>query len=76
MQAETTPYEFSVEGNDLILKLKDGALFPYIPNDAYVTDSKFHVISLDNNAMELVWYTATGNGGGSIAWQYIFKRVK
>ena len=71
VQAQTTPYEFSVEGNDLILKLQDGALFPYIPNNDYVKDSKFHVISIDNNAMELVWYTATGNGGGPIAWQFI-----
>ena len=71
VQAQTTPYEFTVEGNDLILKLQDGALFPYIPNNDYVKDSKFHVISLDNNAMELVWYTATGNGGGPIAWQFI-----
>lgn len=71
VQAETSPFEFTVEGNDLILKLQDGALFPYIPNNDYVKDSKFHVISLDNNAMELVWYTPTGNNGGPIAWQFI-----
>lgn len=71
VQAQTTPYEFTVEGNDLILKLQDGALFPYIPNNDYVRDSKFHVINIDNNAMELVWYTATGNGGGPIAWQFL-----
>ena len=71
VNAETSPYEFAVEGNDLILKLKDGALFPYIPNNDYLKSSKFYVVSLDNNATTLVWYTATGNGGGPIAWQFI-----
>ena len=71
VSAETSPYEFAVDGNDLLLKLKDGALFPYIPNNDYLNDSKFYVISLDNNAATLVWYTPTGNGGGSIAWQFL-----
>ncbi|MBR4809166.1 MAG: hypothetical protein IK031_02680 [Bacteroidales bacterium] len=68
---ETTPYSFGVEGSDLVLKLQNGALFPYIPNNDYVNDSKFYVISLDNSSMTLVWYTATGNNGGPIAWQFI-----
>ena len=70
-EAQTVPYEFAVDGNDLILKLQDGARFPYIPNDDFITDTKFHVASLDNNSITLVWYTPTGNGGGSIAWQFI-----
>ncbi len=42
----------------------------YVPNDEYLTGSKLElrVLSLEDNAMELVWYTATGNGGGEIAW--------
>ena len=58
-------YEFAVAGNDILLKLDNGALFPYIPNDDFVSETQFRLISLDNNAMTLV----TWNGG--IAWQFI-----
>ena len=68
---QTSQYQFGVEGSDIVLKLDNGALFPYIPNNDYVNDSKFYLISLDNSSMTLVWYTATGNGGGPIAWQFI-----
>ena len=71
VEAQTTSYKFEVEGDALVLKLEDGALFPYIPNNDYVTNSSFYVESIDNNALTLVWYTPTGNGGGSIAWQFI-----
>ena len=71
VSAQTTTYAFTVEGDDLFLTLPAGTLFPYLPNEDYLKDSRFHLISLDNNAMTLVWYTATGNGGGPIAWQFI-----
>ena len=71
VSAQTATYAFSVEGDDLFLTLPAGTLFPYLPNEDYLKDSKFYLISLDNNAMTLVWYTATGNGGGPIAWQFI-----
>ena len=68
--AEST-YSFSVEGDAIYLELPAGSLFPYIPNNEFVKDSKFRVVSIDNNAMTLVWYTATGNNGSAIAWQFI-----
>ena len=71
VSAQTTTYAFAVEGDDLFLTLPAGTLFPYLPNEDYLKDSKFYLISLDNNAMTLVWYTPTGNGGGPIAWQFI-----
>ena len=71
VSAQTTTYSFAVDGDDLFLTLPAGTLFPYLPNEDYLKDSKFHLISLDNNAMTLVWYTPTGNGGGPIAWQFI-----
>ena len=71
VSAQTTTYEFGVEGNDLMLRFPEGTLFPYIPNNDFVKDVSFHVINLDANAMTLVWYTPTGNGGGPIAWQFI-----
>lgn len=67
----SSTYEFAVDGNDLKLALPAGTPFPYIPNDDYMADSRFYLQSLTNKEMVLVWYTPTGNGGGSIAWQYI-----
>lgn len=71
VEAQTTPYEFEVEGDAVMLKLQPGARFPYIPNNEYLTSSRFTVVSIENSAMTLVWYTPTGNGGGPIAWQFI-----
>ena len=71
VQKQTTPYKFDVEGEALVLKLENGALFPYIPNNDYVKDSKFYVMAISGSSITLVWYTATGNGGGPIAWQFI-----
>ncbi len=67
----TAEYQFAVDGDALMLSLPDGTPFPYIPNNDYMSDSRFHLISLTNSEMVLVWYTATGNGGGPIAWQFI-----
>ena len=64
-------YQFNVDGNDLKLTLPAGTPFPYIPNDDYLSDSSFYLQSLTNKEMVIVWYTPTGNGGGSIGWQFI-----
>lgn len=71
VEAQTTPYEFEVEGDAVLLKLQPGARFPYIPNNDYLTSSRFTVVSIEGNAMTLVWFTPTGNNGGPIAWQFI-----
>ena len=65
VSAATSAYQFAVEGNDLVLKLDAGSLFPYIPNNEFLTDTKFYVTSLDNNSATLVAWN------GSIAWQFI-----
>ena len=67
----TSTYEFTVDGNDLKLALPAGTPYPYIPNDDYMSDSRFFLQSLTNKEMVLIWYTPTGNGGGPIAWQFI-----
>ena len=64
-------YKFTVEGDALMLALPSAAPFAYIPNDDFVKDTRFHLMSLTNSEMVLVAYTATGNNGGSIAWQFI-----
>ena len=65
VEAASCKYQFAVAGNDVLLKLDNGALFPYIPNDDFISNTEFHLLSLDNNAMTLVMW----NGG--IAWQVI-----
>ena len=40
----------------------------YIPNDDYFDNASFTVRQLTETTLELVWFTPTGNGGGSIAW--------
>lgn len=67
----TADYEFSVEGEYVKLILPAGTPFPYIPNNDYMKDGSFYVQSLTSKELVLVWFTATGNGGGPIAWQFI-----
>jgi hypothetical protein len=71
VDAVESVYSFSVEGDALLLNLPAGTPFPYIPNNDFIKDTKFYVQSMNANAMTLVWYTPTGNGGGPIAWQFI-----
>ncbi len=71
VEAQTTTYSFAVDGNDLLLTFPEGTLFPYIPNNEFISNVTFNVISLDANAMDIVWYTPTGNNGGPIAWQFL-----
>lgn len=65
VEKQTATYAFSVEGDDVYLTLPAGTLFPYIPNDAFISDTRFRLVNLDNNAMTLVSWD------GGIAWQYI-----
>ena len=75
---EKTTWSFTLdEENDLdVIKLADGGLFSYIPNNAFEDEPWLYVKSCTADQLVLMTYTATGNNGGSIAWQYVFKRVK
>ena len=75
---EKTTWNFTLdEENDLdVIKLADGGLFTYIPNNAFEDEPWLYVKSCTADQLVLMTYTATGNNGGSIAWQYILKRVK
>ena len=75
---EKTTWSFTLdEENDLdVIKLADGGLFTYIPNNAFEDEPWLYVKSCSADQLVLMTYTATGNNGGSIAWQYILKRVK
>ena len=58
-----------------VIKLADGAMFSYIPNDDFMDDMTLYVRSYTKDQLVLMSYTPTGNDGGSIAWQFILKRV-
>ena len=75
---EKTTWSYTLdEENDLdVIKLADGGLFTYIPNNAFEDEPWLYVKSCTADQLVLMTYTATGNNGGSIAWQYVFKRVK
>ena len=68
---KTTEFSFKTEGEDVYLVLEPGTYFPYIPNDDFVKDTRLIVKELSAKQIVLVAYTATGNGGGPIAWQFI-----
>ena len=53
----------------------DGAMFSYIPTNDFMDDMTLYVRSYTKDQLILMSYTPTGNGGGSIAWQFILKRV-
>ena len=72
----TWDYTLDEEGDYQVIKLADGGLFSYIPNNDFENEPWLYVKSFTSDQLVLMTFTATGNGGGSIAWQYIFKRVK
>lgn len=72
----TVSYTLDEVGDYEVIKLADGGMFSYTPNDDFVNEPWLYVKSYTNDQLVLMSYTATGNGGGSIAWQYILKRVK
>lgn len=75
---EKTTWSFTLDeiGDFEVIKLADGGLFSYIPNNAFEDEPWLYVKSYSADQLVLMTYTATGNNGGSIAWQYVFKRVK
>ena len=75
-QQQTSKFKFEVEGENLYLALEPGALFPYIPNDDFVKDTRFLVKEFAAKSVTLVWFTPTGNNGGPIAWQFIITNVE
>jgi len=64
VDAQTTTYSFEVEGDDLYLVLPSGTLFMYIPNDGFVSDTRFKVENANAKTLELV------TDDGSIAWHF------
>ena len=75
---EKTTWDYTLDevGDYQVIKLADGGLFSYIPNNDFENEPWLYVKSFTNDQLVLMTFTPTGNGGGSIAWQYIFKRVK
>lgn len=72
----TVNYTLDEEGDYTVIKLADGGMFSYTPNNDFASQPWLYVKSFTNNQLVLMSYTATGNNGGAIAWQYILKRVK
>ena len=71
----TVDYTLDEDGDYEVIKLADGAMFSYIPNDDFMDDMTLYVRSYTKDQLVLMSYTPTGNDGGSIAWQFILKRV-
>lgn len=70
------PYEafettYTFDGEKIVLPA--GKIFGYVPNDAFLEDATFYVTELTETTLVGYTFTATGNGGGPIAWQYKFK---
>ncbi|MBP5559085.1 MAG: hypothetical protein J6X71_04890 [Bacteroidales bacterium] len=72
----TVSFEIDEIGDFQVIKLGDGAIFSYVPNNDFVDEPYLYVKECTANKLVLMSFTATGNNGGSIAWQYILKRVK
>lgn len=68
-QAQEGQYTFA---NDM-LTLPSGFTVGYIPYDDIYTTPTFHVIEVTEMSLKLVAFSETANGGGPIAWQYIFR---
>ena len=75
--AEKMTCSYSVEeaGEYPSIVLEAGTYFSYVPNDAFLDAPELYITSVWENQIEISAYTATGNGGGPIAWRYRLKRV-
>lgn len=69
-------YTLDEVGDYEVIKLADGGMFSYTPNNDFADEPWLYVKSYSKNQLILMSFTATGNGGGAIAWQYILKRVQ
>ena len=75
-QEATYTYSATGEAGFPSFTLPEGILFSYIGNDAQLTSERtYYITAMWENQMEISWYTATGNGGGPIAWRYRLKRI-
>lgn len=74
--AEKMTCSYSVEDGEYpSIVLEAGTYFSYVPNDAFLDAPELYITAMWENQVEISAYTATGNGGGSIAWRYRLKRV-
>ena len=75
--AETKTCSYSVDksGEYPLIVLEAGTYFSYVPNDAFLDAPELYITGVWENQLEISAYTATGNGGGPIAWRYRLKRV-
>lgn len=66
----TSTYEYSATTLTFPQQSPAYTVVGYVPNDAYLNGSQLELTikSLSDEMMELVWYSATANGGGPIAW--------
>ena len=71
----TVDYTLDEVGDYEVIKLADGGMFSYTPNNDFADEPWLYVKSYTKDEIILMSYTATGNGGGPIAWQFILKRV-
>lgn len=65
----TFGYELDEDGDFEVIKLSDGAIFSYVPNNDFVDEPYLYVRSYTKDQLVLMSF----NGG--IAWQFILKRV-
>lgn len=75
-EVQTATWELDESGDFPAIVIPAGTLFSYIPNDAFLDAPELYVTALWENQVEISAYTATGNGGGPIAWRYRLKRVQ
>ncbi len=82
MEEYTAGFHFENNWNDagieeIYLVLDEGANLSYIPHvEAVTTNTRYLVVDSKpadmRKKLNMVWYTATGNGGSAIAWKYEF----
>jgi hypothetical protein len=72
---QESTYTYNASGEFPNFTLPAGILFSYISNNDQLLATTYYITAMWENQIEISWYTATGNGGGSIAWRYRLKRV-
>ena len=75
VEKQTATWELDEFGDFPAIVLPAGTIFSYIPNDAFLEAPELYITGVWENQLEISAYTATGNGGGPIAWRYRLKRV-
>ena len=75
VEQQTATWELDEFGDFPAIILPAGTIFSYIPNDAFLEAPELYITGVWENQLEISAYTATGNGGGPIAWRYRLKRV-